>query len=371
MPLNKPTIGQTGWGTVLNNALDYLDAKESSSADIADFEFEVVDDGDGEFSRATVANHDMQLRTIRDNVPEGQPRIDADIDINSADDVWIYANGDDIHLYAADDVEITTNFNNGTSYNWEFNNSGGLKFPNGTIQTTAYTGGAQTYTANNEARYGTYQASGFIEVTPAPSATLNGDIYTLGGASNVDFVNFSIGAAQHNILNGDSYIRRITINDESGTVRFLRNPGYVGTTEGGYEWSFECDLTLSLLDATTYTLSIEYGGAPVIWWDADEYNNTNEEFVNSNFRGAKIEYHAHVRDAGTVIGTIYIASDSGDNNVTHIETSSGGNDTGTAIFWDRSGNERELYLYRTDGEAELHKIQWTAQMYYSTEFYDD
>ena len=27
MPLDKPEVGQTAWGTVLNNALDYLDTK--------------------------------------------------------------------------------------------------------------------------------------------------------------------------------------------------------------------------------------------------------------------------------------------------------------------------------------------------------
>jgi hypothetical protein len=27
MALDKPTVGQTAWGTVLNNSLDYLDTK--------------------------------------------------------------------------------------------------------------------------------------------------------------------------------------------------------------------------------------------------------------------------------------------------------------------------------------------------------
>jgi len=231
----------------------------------------------------------------------------------------------------------------------------------------------KTYTANNEARYGTYQAHGFTEITTEASTGLGDNVYTLGGASNDTLVNFSVGAAQHNVLNGQNpYIRRITITDESGTVRFLRNPTYIGTTEGGYEWRFGCDLTLDLLDATTYSMTIEHGGAPIVWWNADNENPTNEDFSNGNFRGAKIEYHAYVSDGGTVIGTIYIADDSGDDNVTHIETSSGGSDTGTAVFWDRSSNnEKQLSLYRIDGESVTHKIQWTAQMYYATEFYDD
>jgi hypothetical protein len=165
--------------------------------------------------------------------------------------------------------------------------------------------------------------------------------------------------------------REITINDDNDTIRVLRNPSSQGPTEGGFLWSFGCDGTLVLDTGTAYTVNGSYGGAPILWWDADNENPTGEEFSNSNFRGAKIEYHAYVSDGGTVIGTIYIANDSGDEFVTHIETASGGNDVGTALFWNRYGNERELYLYRTDGESVLHKIQWTAQMYYATEVYDD
>jgi hypothetical protein len=99
--------------------------------DTADFVFDIVDEGDT--SRITVANHDMVIRTTRDD------NQDADITLDSADDIFITANGDDVHIDAADDVEITTNINgDGNSYTWEFTNSGELSFPDGTIQTTAY-----------------------------------------------------------------------------------------------------------------------------------------------------------------------------------------------------------------------------------------
>jgi hypothetical protein len=139
MPVpNKPSRGQADWDVPLNAALDYLDARidDVVAADTADFVFDYVDE-DNEESRITVANHDMVIRTTRTGTQ------DADIDINSADDVWIYANGDDIHLYAADDVEISTNWsdeNPGAAYNWEFTNNGRLRFPDGTLQTTAYQG---------------------------------------------------------------------------------------------------------------------------------------------------------------------------------------------------------------------------------------
>jgi hypothetical protein len=101
--------------------------------DIADFVFDLVENEENTESRITVANHDMVIRTTRDDDQ------DADITLDSADDIFITANGDDVHIDAADDVEITTNINgDGDSYTWEFTNSGELSFPDGTIQTTAY-----------------------------------------------------------------------------------------------------------------------------------------------------------------------------------------------------------------------------------------
>jgi len=229
----------------------------------------------------------------------------------------------------------------------------------------------KTYTASNEESYGTYQANGFVEVTSNASTGFTAQVYSPDGTYNVTSTTLLVDQTANDLLNTYPSWREITIIDDTDSVRVLRNPSYQSSTEGGYLWSFECDGTLDLNPATAYTLNGSYGGEPIIWWDADNNNPTNGDFTNSNFRGAKIEYNAYVSDGGTVIGTIYIANDSGDRNVTHIETSSGGNDVGTAIFWNRSGNERQLHLYRIDGETVLHKIQWTAQMYYATEFYDD
>lgn len=72
----------------------------SSGADIADFTFTYDDDGPESFM--TIHNHDMSIRTTRDD------NQDADISINSADDVWITAN-DTIELTSAgDEVRIIT-----------------------------------------------------------------------------------------------------------------------------------------------------------------------------------------------------------------------------------------------------------------------
>jgi hypothetical protein len=172
----------------------------------------------------------------------------------------------------------------------------------------------KTYTANNESRYGTYQASGFVEVTSNASTGFTAQVYSPDFTANSVSVTLLVDQTANDLLATNPSWREITIYDETNTTRVLRNPSSEGPTEGGYLWSFGCDGTLTLDTGTAYTVSGSYGGAPILWWDADNENPTGEEFSNSNFRGAKIEYHAYVEDSGTVIGTIYIADDSNDRN---------------------------------------------------------
>jgi hypothetical protein len=126
---------------------EWLDSL-GSNADIADFVFDTVSDDNTE-SRMTVSNHDMLIRTTRD---DGQ---DADIELNSADDIWINAY-DQIELTAENDnIDITAldasvyitagGYRGEAGETWEFQEDGGLTFPDGTTQTTAYTGGADAH----------------------------------------------------------------------------------------------------------------------------------------------------------------------------------------------------------------------------------
>ena len=127
MAVNKPSVGQTNWGPTLNSALDSLDERITDLEDGADFTF-TLETGDGTTSFMTVNNHDMEIRTTRDD------NQDADISINSADDIWVTAN-DSIEIASTtNDVTVYTNdFSNG----WAFESGGGFRFPDGTVQTTA------------------------------------------------------------------------------------------------------------------------------------------------------------------------------------------------------------------------------------------
>lgn len=85
---------------------------DGSNADIADFVFTSEDEGDN--SVMTIANHDMTIRTTR--IEEG---MDADITIASADDLWLEANGDEMTLYAATEINLITGDSSGQ---WNFAN---------------------------------------------------------------------------------------------------------------------------------------------------------------------------------------------------------------------------------------------------------
>lgn len=102
-----------------------------SSADIADFDFQLIPAAD-EFATAesviTIHNHDMSLVTTRETDE------DADISLRAADDVFIIAEGDDVHLEAANDVRISTN-TAASTHEWEFSSTGKFRLTtNGYIE---------------------------------------------------------------------------------------------------------------------------------------------------------------------------------------------------------------------------------------------
>ena len=138
--------GEVGVDTTLNKfkigdgTSTWTELEFSSSGDIAEFVF-AYDPGEEE-STMTINNHDMIIRTTRDGSQ------DADIDIDSADDVWITAN-DEIEIDAGDTIDIRSNTDYvrivsdrlNSNNEWTFETDGGLRFPDDTVQTTAYTGG--------------------------------------------------------------------------------------------------------------------------------------------------------------------------------------------------------------------------------------
>jgi hypothetical protein len=106
------------------------------------------------------------------------------------------------------------------------------------------------------------------------------------------------------------------------------------------------------------------GGEPAIWWDKNDLPSGG-----SNFRGAVIDYHSYDGNAGTMVGTIHIVNDSGDENVAHTEVFSGGSNGENIVLWYQD-NESQLKFKRVDGQGTTIKIQWSAKVFYGSEFWD-
>ncbi len=90
----------------------------SGSADIADFTFEQTDEDETTMS---LHDKDMTLRTTRSGAG-----VDADINIRSADDVFITAEGDAIELNATGNVSISVGDG---AHAWEFATNGVTNIP--------------------------------------------------------------------------------------------------------------------------------------------------------------------------------------------------------------------------------------------------
>lgn len=105
------------------------------------------------------------------------------------------------------------------------------------------------------------------------------------------------------------------------------------------------------------------GGAPVVWWNAADLPGGS-----TNFRGAVIDYHAFTGES-TIIGTIHIADDDGEENITHTEVTSGSTDGENDDLW-LVQNEGTISYRRIDGEGKTLKVQWTAKVFYGSEIWD-
>lgn len=218
MPLVKPTVGQTNWGPALNTALDYLDAKT------ADFTF-TLETGEGDISYMTVHNHDMEIRTTRTSTQ------DADISINSADDIWVTAN-DSIEIASTtDEVRIYTG---DFSTNWTFQSDGGFRFPDGSVQTTA-SGGFQL-SPNTE---GAITASNINDITLALNDA-NKFFYIVSDENNYwqqinvqpdSQVNFPVGTVVKFILVASTIIVREVYDETNDTRSNVYGQGQDGSTD--------------------------------------------------------------------------------------------------------------------------------------------
>jgi hypothetical protein len=138
---------------------------------------------------------------------------------------------------------------------------------------------------------------------------------------------------------------------------------YKSTTYGDYIIIYVGDnITINYSAGTEFILELVDAPRPRRWFTVP----------GSSFRGAIIDFHAYSTNAGTIIGTIHIARDDGDYNITHTETSSGSSNLSNVDMWfrDRNQNEREIYFRRLDNQSDTLKVHWVAKLFFGDETYD-
>jgi hypothetical protein len=244
----------------------------------------------------------------------------------------------------------------------------GIRFADGTVQKTAYVPTNVKLTAPGERRI--EEVAGYKSVSVTENILRN--ITTTASRNSDDIARIWIDSTTTTIdeILDDREAAGIIDNT---TIEFsLDNTTWYtwssGTWSDGDEKGYGVNLggdDLTYSEGDTVYFRYVGGGAPVIWWDKDDLPGGS-----GDFRGAVIDYHAYIPGEGTIIGTIHIVDDSGDENITHTEVASGNSDLEYCDLW-LVTNEGEIKFRRTDGDSSSLRIQWTAKVFYGSEYYDD
>jgi hypothetical protein len=238
----------------------------------------------------------------------------------------------------------------------------GVRFADNTVQTTAYIPTNVVSTAPGERRIET--ASGYNQVSVTQRVTNN---YT--GAVSQTTNGYELRVARTTEL--DAVI--VPINNGTTNATFtlsfdnvtFREVWLSSVQQNEYWFYYQNDLgqtTPQTEDDPVY-LRVTTGGDSVAWWSKNELPGGGDKF-----RGAVIDYHAYTGD-GTIIGTIHIVDDDGEEYITHTEVSSGSTDSMNNDLWIVT-TEGTIRYGRFDGEASTLKIHWTAKVFYGDELYD-
>jgi hypothetical protein len=142
-------------------------------------------------------------------------------------------------------------------------------------------------------------------------------------------------------------------------------PAYIGGYDGVtyLQIVLHNNAQLAFSPGQTVYYQTTTGADPVVWWDSDELPGGGQ-----NFRGATINYHAYTGES-TIIGTIHIVKDSGEEHISHTEVQSGSTDGENDDLW-LVTQEGQIKYRRLDKEAKTLKVQWSARVFYGSEFWD-
>jgi hypothetical protein len=240
----------------------------------------------------------------------------------------------------------------------------GVKFPDGSVLKSAAGVGRVKSTASAGRRIEEVVGSNTVSIT----AVTTSNITAAASRSVTDSNQFWVSSTATEIAQIFNDPNSYGIQDLS-TMEFSLDNVTWYPYDGGYS-STGTEIGVTVLNANvTYnegdTIYFRYdtGGAPQVWWDKADLPGGS-----SDFRGAVIDYHAYTGEA-TIIGTIHIVDDSGEQHISHTEVASGSTDSENDDLW-LVQNEGTISYRRIDGESKTLKIHWTAKVFYGTEFWD-
>ncbi len=244
----------------------------------------------------------------------------------------------------------------------------GIQFADGTRIKSAAGLGRVKSTAPGSRRI--EEVTGYKEVAVTEVTTSNTynvvSIARPGGAPSWDLfidraTNSELEAAVtlYGQYGGDDHKWRVTINEQVYTDENLQiylSGSYIIIYSGsGVALPGDADLSVTIERIT--------GGDSVVWWSKSELPGGS-----SNFRGAIIDYHAYTGES-TIIGTIHIVDDDGEEHISHQEVQSGSTDGENDDLWVVT-SEGQIRYRRIDSESKTLKIHWTAKVFYGSELYD-
>ena len=237
----------------------------------------------------------------------------------------------------------------------------GVKFSDGTVLKSAQGIGRVKSTAAGNRRI--EEVTGYNQVAVTQIVTTN--LTTVASRAETSGYYIWIDSTAttiDDIINtpanyGDAYGFEFSLNN---TIWYTWTGG-IGNSGNSTGYSVSQPLTY-LQDDTVY-FRYKTGGGSVVWWDKVDLPGGS-----GNFRGAVIDYHAYTGD-GTIIGTIHIVDDDGEEHISHQEVQSGSTDGENDDLW-LVTSEGQIRYRRIDGESATLKIHWTAKVFYGSEYYD-
>jgi hypothetical protein len=240
----------------------------------------------------------------------------------------------------------------------------GIRFNDGTTLTSAEGIGRVKLRAANNRRI--EEVHGFNSVAVTEKAVGN-TITSTAFATNADNTNSVVidatGAAYTNLIGLANGPVQYSIQVSLDQNNWITGQIIDGSDQVNVVVAFYNQARLPVTEDDTVYYRTVVGGEPVRWWDKADLPGGS-----SNFRGAVIDYHAYT-NSGSIVGTIHIVDDDGDEYITHTEVASGGSSAEFIDLW-FVDTEGSICFRRTDGVGSALRIQWTAKVFYGSQTYD-